>query len=185
MRGSSRNCPGLESSAGPDGPCPERSSARRLGTGGYLQGRAGPVPLTHPSQEDGRTRRGAGRKRRPASAVSPLEHEADLTSRTAPKPPRGPNQTCASKGGFAAPSPAGEGADAAWAWKVEAEKQGGAWGWVCARGSAPRSAPHHPFQPRGHFARREWWPRESQGARETLQGMPPTGPDGEVEAKGG
>lgn len=22
------------------------------------------------------------------------------------------------------------------------EKKGGAWGWVCARGSAPRSAPH-------------------------------------------
>lgn len=54
-RGSARNCPGPGSRAGPDSRCPKRGPARPLGTDWYLEGRAGPIPLTHPFQGDGRT----------------------------------------------------------------------------------------------------------------------------------
>lgn len=70
------------------------------GTDWYLKGRAGPFPLTHPLQKDGRTWRGslAAGESSDLHLQFLLKARGRLTFGTAPKPQKEPNQTRASRG---------------------------------------------------------------------------------------
>lgn len=72
-----------------------------------------------------------------------------------------------------------------WAWGVEGKKKEGACGWVCARGSAPRSAPHTPAPGLGPLRKGGSGSRGNQREQDKpSQSDALNTPDFEFEAKG-
>lgn len=125
----------------PDRHCWEHRPTR-LGTGWYLQGRAGLFPLAPLAQgwEDLARHRSGRSEQRPASPVSPQGTRPTYLTDSSQAPER---TKAKSRLGEGLPSPVPSGGGGGRRLGVgNAEKKGGAWGWVCARGSAPRSAPH-------------------------------------------
>lgn len=85
---------------GPRATIPSVAPRAGSGTDWYLKGRAGPFPLTHPLQKDGRTWSGslAAGESSDLHLQFLLRARGRLTFGTAPKPQKEPNQTRASRG---------------------------------------------------------------------------------------